>query len=280
MYATLSKDKISIDTDKLAKMIAVRLSEDKGAAVLRMSNIGTPCERKLYYSVNYPGLAEPLPPSARLQFLIGDISEEVLLSVAEQTPGHEVTGRQDTLVLHGVSGHRDAVIDGVTVDVKSTSPYQFEKFKNHTVEKDDPFGYIAQLNMYREAGRDDPLVKVKGEAAFLALNKVNGKLVLDRYKSSGVDYERLVAEKKDMLAREEPPRRAFMPEPDGKSGNMKLGVACSYCPFKEECWKSANGGRGLRKFAYSDGPRFLTTVVREPKEGLEVHGQEEQAASA
>lgn len=269
MYKLLESGKVHIDAGKLAAAIEARLSEDKGAAELRMSNVGTPCDRKLYYSINSPELAEPLPGPARLKFLIGDITEEVVLSVAEQS-GHEVAGRQDTVSLHGVTGHRDAVIDGVTVDVKSASSFAFAKFEEGLTADKDAFGYLDQLNLYREAGANDPVVLVKGEAAFLAVDKTLGKLVLDRHKSNGKDYLSLIQSKRGMLAEKVPPKRAYMPEPDGKSGNMKLGVACSYCPFKKECWKNSNGGTGLRTFAYSTGPRFLTTVTREPKEGLEV----------
>jgi hypothetical protein len=56
----------------------------------------------------------------------------------------------------------------------------------------------------------------------------------------------------------EPPKRCYGHQPDGKSGNMKLGVGCSYCAYKHECWSS------LRTFIYSNGPRYLTYVAREP----------------
>lgn len=269
MYQVLEGGKVEIDAAKLAEAIRCRLAEDKGPGELRMSNLGTPCDRKLWYTVNDSSKAERLPGPAVLKFLIGDVTEEIVLSVAEQS-GHTVEGRQDTLHLHDLKGHRDAVIDGVTVDVKSASSFAFAKFEEGLTPEKDAFGYLDQLNLYREAGKDDPVVKVKGEAAFLAVDKTLGKLVLDRHKSNGKDYAKLIQEKRGMLAEEAPPKRAYMPEPDGKSGNMKLGVACSYCPFKKECWKAANGGEGLRTFAYSTGPRFLTAVNREPKEGLEV----------
>lgn len=54
------------------------------------------------------------------------------------------------------------------------------------------------------------------------------------------------------------PERAFQPEPDGKSGNMKLGLQCSYCNMKHACYPN------LRTFIYSNGPRYLTTVVKTP----------------
>jgi len=53
--------------------------------------------------------------------------------------------------------------------------------------------------------------------------------------------------------------------PEGKSGNMKLGVNCSYCPHKVTCWDDANNGDGLRLFLYSNGPMWLTEVQKEPK---------------
>ena len=40
---------------------------------------------------------------------------------------------------------------------------------------------------------------------------------------------------------------------------------CAYCEYKAHCWKDANGGRGLRKFIYSNGPVYLTEVNKTPK---------------
>ena len=47
--------------------------------------------------------------------------------------------------------------------------------------------------------------------------------------------------------------------PDGKSGNMKLATACGYCQWKTTCWPQA------KAYKYSDGDRYLTKVVREPR---------------
>ena len=62
--------------------------------------------------------------------MFGDILEELLLFLAKEA-GHTVTGQQDTLSISGVNGHRDAIIDGRLVDVKSASSYSFRKFKNN-----------------------------------------------------------------------------------------------------------------------------------------------------
>lgn len=233
------------------------LTDRESRATLRMSNIGTPCNRKLYYTVNNPEDKEPLPPEARIKFLYGHILEELLLFLAELS-GHEVTGRQDEQEIEGIKGHRDAVIDGTLVDVKSASTLSFAKFENHALETNDPFGYIDQLQSYLHAGQTDDKITDKDRAAFLVIDKTLGKLCLDIHKRKDEDLSKVYQYKKEIVARPEPPARGFEPEPEGKSGNMKLGMMCSYCEFKKKCWP------GLRGFAYSNKPVYLTTVRKEP----------------
>lgn len=228
---------------------------------LRMSSIGQPCERKLWYSVNQPDDAEPLRTSNKMKFLFGDIFEDLLLALAVAA-GHDVQGHQDTMEIQGIKGHRDAVIDGVTVDVKSASTYSFQKFKDHNLEFDDPFGYLVQLSSYVYAAKDDPLVTDKEGGAFLAIDKQHGHLCLDYYnfKETGHldDVEDLFDHRKSVAHSKTPPHRGFVTEPDGKSGNRKLGTNCSYCDYKKQCFPD------LRTFLYSSGPRFLTEVVKIP----------------
>lgn len=246
--------------NNIKDMMRRRLSKKerlKERNTLRMSNVGTNCDRKLWYSINKPESAEPLDGKTLFKFLYGDLVEETTLFLAE-ADGHKVEGTQDRLEINGVVGHRDAVIDGCLVDVKSASSRGMEKFKKHSLETDDPFGYLDQLGLYLEASRDDPLVLVKGEAAFVAIDKEMGNIVVDSYKKRDKDYHELVEEKKQLVEQKEPPRRRFLPKPDGTSGNYKLDTECSYCPFKKECWP------GLRTFIYSNGPRYLTQVKRMP----------------
>lgn len=226
--------------------------------VLRMSNIGTPCNRKLYLSVNDPEGGEKLNPQARLKFLYGDILEELLLLLAE-LGGHTVEGRQDTLEIEGVEGHRDAVIDGVTVDCKSASTYSFKKFAEHRLHEDDPFGYKDQLQSYIEAGQDDPIVTDKERGAFLVIDKTLGNICLDVHKKSSFPIRKAYEYKKRLVNSDTLPPRGFEDEPEGKSGNRKLGTFCSYCERKFQCWD------GLRTFLYSGKPVFLTKVVKEPR---------------
>lgn len=256
--ADVSPEQSQAFADSVSKIVSDRLQEARKAPILRMSNLGSPCERQLWYSVNTPELGEPLPPAARLKFLIGDLWEAVLLFLAEVS-GHKVEGRQDDMDLHGVPGHRDAVIDGVTVDTKSASSYSFRKFEDGLKPDEDSFGYLTQLQGYLEAGQNDPLVEDKSQAAFLVGDKTLGKITLDKHPKKSIDYEKLVQRKREMLSRDVPPPRGFKDEPDGKSGNRKLGVNCSYCPFKSVCWPN------LQVYVYSTGPKFLTHVEKEPR---------------
>ena len=273
IYALIEAGKAKIDGSRLGDMISKRLEFSKGGDVLRMSTLGEKCVRKLWFRQNKPETAEPFEGPTLLKFINGDILEETVLSLAEQA-GHDVQGRQDELHLYGVRGHRDAIIDGVLVDVKSANSRSILKFSNHRLMYDDPFGYIDQLDAYLAGSQDDPALKVRGEAAFLAVDKELGHLYLDTYKMPKKPWEAIIAGLRDVICGSVPPPRAYHPIADGKSGNMKIPMECSYCQFKTECYKDSNNGKGLRKFIYSTGPRWLTKVVREPNTNEQKEGQE------
>lgn len=230
---------------------------EKREAYLRFSNMGSPCERKLWYEVNHPEDREELSADVLLKFLYGHLIEAFVLLLAEVS-GHSVEGTQDESELFGIKGHRDAVIDGVIVDVKSASSFSYKKFAEGRLVEDDPFGYIPQLQGYLKAGEEDPLVTDKSRAAFLPVDKTLGHFCLDFHEKTDWNWEEIIEHKKGVIAQEEPPERAFDPEPMGKSGNMKLGTFCSYCSFKEKCYPE------LRTFIYSTGPVFLTKVAKTP----------------
>ena len=222
---------------------------------LRLSAIGKP-DRQLWYSYNgYTG--EKLLPHNFIKFMYGHMIEEMLLFFTRMA-GHTVEGEQKQCDVEGVKGHMDARVDGRLIDVKSTSSYGFKKFKDGTLAEDDPFGYVAQLKAYAHSEGDD-------KYGWLAIDKQNGHLTYLEYdnatKHPKIDYS--IADRvnhvKTMVKSEEPPERCYDPVEDGKSGNMKLPVGCSYCGYKKHCYPD------LRGFSYSTGVRFLTKVVNEPK---------------
>ena len=256
--ADLSEEQILNFWVELSEIIANRINEKRdGPFTLRMSNLGKGA-RQLWYERKY-GNVEKFEGKTLIKFLIGDITEHLLLFLAE-VGGNTVTDRQMEVAVDGVKGHIDADINGVTVDAKSASSYAFRKFKDGTLVDDDSFGYIEQLSGYCVARDTD--------GAFLAMDKVTGELCvypITRKEASQVDVHGRIAYLKDAVYSDTIPDRCYPDEADGASGNRKLGVNCSYCQFKDKCWADANGGLGLRTFLYSRGPVFLTEVKKEPR---------------
>lgn len=240
--------------------VAQRLSSYKEPRkpTLRMSNIGK-ADCQLWFEINGTEPDGPLPPTTKLKFLYGDIIESLVVLLIKEA-GYEVTDEQKEVYLNGIKGHIDLKVNGTVVDVKSASKYAFQKFENGTLAENDAFGYIKQISGYATAENTD--------GAFLAQNKESGELALlelpltERTKKETIDR---IEEIKKVVASPKKPPRAYSAEPHNKSGNMKLGVNCSYCDFKQTCWADANGGKGLRTFIYSTGPVFLTQVQKEPE---------------
>lgn len=234
--------------------------EKRGEEVLRFSSLGKP-DRQMWYSANMPEKAEKMPGKQLFKFLYGDCIEVLLLFLTKEA-GHEVTHLQHSVECDGVRGSMDAVIDGVPADCKSASPYGYKKFEDGSIAFDDAFGYIPQLSGYSHA------IGNTKRAGFLAAEKVAGDICwseIDEYTIEGNPPGPKIAHQREVVNEPTPPSRCYDDLPEGKSGNRKLAVGCSYCPWKDECWKDSNNGMGLRKFFYSRGPVFLTHVTREPK---------------
>lgn len=256
----VSEDNVEWAGEAFKELLRARLQPRKEGDVIRFSSLGKQ-PRQLWYQAHRSGTPEKLQGKQLFKFLYGDAIEILLLFLTKET-GHEVTDLQTEVEVDGVHGHTDAVIDGVPVDCKSASPFAYQKFADGSFVFDDPFGYVSQLSGYAHAlGRTD-------RAGFLVADKVAGDICfapLDQLTIEGNPPAPRIAELKKVLQQETPPPRCYSPTPEGKSGNMKLGVGCSYCPDKDECWADSNGGKGLRKYFYSRGPVWLTDVQRDPK---------------
>jgi hypothetical protein len=121
-------------------------------------------------------------------------------------------------------------------DVKSASPWAYEnKFIDfETLQSKDSFGYVSQLVGYSKAKG----VPVGG---WWVVNKANGNF---KYVSaSNVDVEEemeKIQSTVDYINNDEPFERCYEPVAEtyyGKpSGNMKLGIECSLCSYREKCW--------------------------------------------
>ena len=253
-----TRDAIESFSKEVAFSLKRQLGEGKRAkqSNLRMSQIGKP-DRQLWYDLKSPVEPSPIDGQTKMKFIMGDILEALLILLTDLS-GHEVTEQQKEVEIDGVKGHKDCRIDGVLVDVKTASSYAFKKFKEGTLHSDDPFGYIAQISGYAEAGNDQ-------EAAFFAIDKSSSEMAIMKVENIRmINAKQRIGKVKNFISSDAPPERCYPDEEDGKSGNRKLAIGCIYCPYKEDCWKDANGGQGLRKFKYSNGIRYLTQVGKVP----------------
>lgn len=248
--------------DGIAKTAYDRFKEpQKPRGYLSLSSVGSPCKRKTWYRINKTEEAAPLNPQLLGLFFYGDLLETLVLALAKAA-GHDVQGEQDRLDVHGINGHRDAVIDGVTIDVKSSSRYGMQKFKGHKLRDDDPYGYISQLSSYVYAGRNDPLVTEKSKGAFLVVQKDSFELCLDTYDFTDEmkDKEKEVRAIKKIVGGPIPSERLAPIPQSSTSENTKLCFSCSGCEYRKSCWPEA------RVFQYSGGRKeYLVDIVKTPK---------------
>lgn len=245
----------------LSSRIATSMQSHLGQAArrptLRLSQMGPRCPRALWYSIHHPELAEALPPWAEVKYSFGHIIEALAISLAKAS-GHLVTGEQDEVTVDGVVGHRDCVIDGCIVDVKSSSSFGMAKFKDKSIREKDDFGYLDQLDGYLVGSLEDPLVTVKDRAYLLAIDKQLGHMVLYEHHIREEHIRARIKSFKEIVGRSSPPECTCETVADGKSGNIKLGTKASYSAFKYNCFPA------LRTFLYASGPVYLSTVVRKP----------------
>lgn len=263
IYSTLSSKGWFTDelreefSGEVGRRLQEKFSETTRAPGLRLSKMGPSCPCALWHSVHHPEMAEELPPWAEMKYSYGHILEAWAVTLAKAS-GHTVTGEQDELIVDGITGHRDCVIDGCLVDVKSTSSISYQKFANKTFAQADTFGYLDQLDGYLVGSADDPLVTVKDRAYLLAIDKQLGHMCLYEHRLREDSIRERIKHHKLIVERADAPSCECRSVESGKSGNLKLDTRASYNPFKHSCKPH------LRTFLYAGGPEYLTKVVRVP----------------
>ena len=244
----------------ISRRLQGQLGADPRKPTLRLSKMGPVCPKALWFSIHQPEMGETPPPWVEVKFAFGHILEALVIALAKAS-GHDVQGEQDELELDGIVGHRDCVIDGCIVDVKSSATRSFQKFKDKTIKESDSFGYLDQLDGYVVASRNDPLVTNKRYGYLLAIDKQLGHMVTYKHEVTD-ERERKLRQRIDLykriVAQAEPPACECGTTPSGSSGNIQLDVKASYSAYKHCCFPH------LRTFLYSSGPVYLTKVVRTP----------------
>lgn len=240
------------DSKRLANMIAAVVTEklqQYRKPSLSMSSIGKPA-RRLWMDIKYPQKPDG---QARLKFLYGDIIEQLVIWLLQQT-GHKVTKTQAKVEVNGVPGSIDLLLDGELRDVKSCSSHAFKKFKEGTLPENDPFGYCAQLAGYNCHFKSR-------HPGFIAVNKESGEICeyLPDTEWDLPNAETVIACSKVVVKRKDKPVMPCAdPIPFGSSGNMSVPSCCKYCSHLKRCWPKA------RAFKYSTGTEYLTVVKKVP----------------
>ena len=252
----LSNDVIEEFGEKVKDAIRSWSSPRKQTSGLRMSNIGRPA-RQLWFESRSEEKKNFSAPTL-IKFMYGHILEELVVLLVKLS-GHSITDQQKEVIVDDIVGHIDCKIDGEVVDIKTASNFAFKKFKEGTLQDDDPFGYMAQLAGYEAA-------EGTSDGGFLAFNKESGELTLYRPGPfSKPNITARISSIKDYLKLDELPPRCYPDVPEGKSGNRRLGTSCSYCPYKHDCWSDANHGNGLIAYKYASGIKYFTRVAKEPQ---------------
>lgn len=252
----VSEENLDLFATEIKDLVRNRLKEYRRPdSPLRFSALGKK-DRQVWMEAHPdPENEEEMIPKTYLKFMYGDVIEQLLLFLIREA-GHDVTNTQAEVDVDGIKGHIDAIIDGVVVDVKSASPFGYQKFANNSVTEDDPFGYVDQLAGY------STLLNPGEDAAWIAMDKVHGDICVSPLRNTVIKHyhpKERIDHLREVIKSETPPDLCYQPVPDGASGNLKLPVGCSYCKHKWRCHPT------LRAYIYSTGPKYLTQVVKEPK---------------
>ena len=218
---------------------------------LRMSNVGKPlCQLQMQAKG-----VEPEKPSHDfiVRMIIGDMLEALVI-VLLKAAKIEVKSQHQKVSLgvgdRQIEGDYDIELDDGIYDIKSVSPFSFTtKFNADNgydkIKQSDSFGYISQGHGYGMAAN-------KPFKGWIAINKTTGEIVF-------TDSKHTDEEKKEVYSKiyntsvalldEKPFERCFTDVEEvyysKPTGNRTLGIECSYCPYKHDCWDNLEFRRQL-----------------------------------
>ena len=211
----------------------------------RMSNIGRPLCQLQMEAQNVKGEGQPYNVKMRNTF--GDLIEALAVFVLKSA-GVDIEDEQKNVKYKfngsSIEGRLDVKIDKKVWDIKSASPYSFEKKFGtaggfEEVVKDDAFGYVSQGYLYSESEK-------LPFGGWIVINKSTGEwtvcktpLVDDQYRVKALQDAK---ENLEALRDKVPFKRCFNDIEETyrtkKTGNRTLGMICGFCPYKLPCWGS------------------------------------------
>ena len=211
----------------------------------RMSNIGRPLCQLQMEAKGVKGEGQPYNVKVRNTF--GDIIEALAIFIMKSA-GVNIKNEQKKVKYkfngNQIEGKQDVEIDEKIWDIKSASPYSFEKKFGEEggfleVVKEDSFGYASQGFLYGESQN-------KEFGGWIAINKSTGEwtvcetpAMIEPHKTEALkkakDNLKALKDKVPFKKQYDDIAETFRGKP---TGNRVLGFVCSYCPYKLPCWGS------------------------------------------
>ena len=265
------------------KALLKQFTEDRNSKFeVRMSNVGRPLCQLQMEAKGIKGEGQPYNVKMRNTF--GDLIEALALFVMKSS-GVEIKNEQKKVEykFNGdkIEGRQDVEINEKIWDIKSASPFSFEKKFGEAggfteVVRDDSFGYASQGFLYGES-------QGKNFGGWIAINKSTGEWTVCETPASVEQHKKaaLTSAKKNYKAlKENKPFKkcyddvaeTFRSKP---TGNRVLGFVCSYCPYKLPCWGKDKLQLLPQQQSKGKNPKWVWyTEVNNPKqdEAIEVGG--------
>jgi len=209
----------------------------------RMSNIGRPLCQLQMEAKGVKGEGQPYNVKMRNTF--GDMIEALAILVMKSA-GIDIKNEQKkvTYKFNGdkIDGRQDVEIDEKVWDIKSASPYSFEKKFGESggfneVVREDSFGYASQGFLYGES-------QSKKFGGWIVINKSTGEWTVCETPASVDEHKqkalKLAKDNFKALKEGKPFKRCYNDVAETfrtkPTGNRVLGFVCSYCPYKLPCW--------------------------------------------
>ena len=237
--------------DLSRKALEKHFTREKENFRLRMSNVGKPlCQLQMQAK----GI-EPEKPSHDfiVRMIIGDMLEALVI-VLLKAANIEVKSQHKKVSLdvgdRQIEGEYDIELDDGIYDIKRVSPFSFTtKFNADNgydkIKQSDSFGYISQGHGYGMAAN-------KPFKGWIAINKTTGEIVFTDAKHTDEEKKEVYSKiynNSIALLKEKPFERCFTDVEEvyysKPTGNRTLGIECSYCPYKHDCWDNLEFRRQL-----------------------------------
>ena len=212
---------------------------------VRMSNVGRPLCQLQMEAKNIKGEGQPY--NAKMRNTFGDLIEALAIFVLKSS-GVKIEHEQKKVKykFNGseIEGQLDVKIDSKIWDIKSASPFSFERKFGESggfeeIAKEDAFGYIPQGYLYSESEK-------LPFGGWIVINKSTGEWLICETPEIDNEYRQAalaLAERNIKAIKNKIPFKRCYEDIEEtfrtkKTGNKVLGTACSFCPYKLPCWGS------------------------------------------